>query len=193
MVLAAALIGGCAATSVDFPGGRPQAPFCQASGEALSAAVVWGPQWRPDQKDVPAREQAAEEGLAQFFATPTCFARARVYRRPGGSLGSVEEARAASAAAAAGADARGVDRVLFIVVRELGPVVKLLSSLALVEGGTEVVLDVASYDLARGGERRSSVHWRHGGAGVVKGVASLPQDMQAALAALLAPAAGAAR
>jgi hypothetical protein len=30
---------------------------------------------------------------------------------------------------------------------ELGPVVKLLSSWALVEGGTEVVLDISGYDL----------------------------------------------
>ena len=187
MVLAAALIGGCAATSVDFPGGRPQAPFCQSGGEALSAAVVWGPQWRPDQKDVPAREQAAEEGLAQFFATPTCFARARVYRRPGGSLGSVEEARAASAAAAAGADARGVDRVLFIVVRELGPVVKLLSSAALVDGGTEVVLDIAEYRPGqRAPQRQFSIRWANGGPGVVKGVQTLPDDLVAALKAALA-------
>jgi len=31
------------------------------------------------------------------------------------------------------------------------------------------------------------VHWAHGGPGVIKGVATLPQDMQAALAAGLQP------
>ncbi len=33
-------------------------------------------------------------------------------------------------------------QVLLITVRELGPIVKLLSSVALVEGGTDVVLEI---------------------------------------------------
>lgn len=36
--------------------------------------------------------------------------------------------------------------------------------------------------------RAFTVHWRHGGPGVVKGVASLPADMDAALRAGLQPA-----
>lgn len=172
---------GCAATtSVEFAGQRPAAPVCQGAAAPVSAMVVWGPNWRPDQKDVGAREQAAERGIAAFFATQHCFARTQVQRLATGTLGSADEAKAA--AAASGIDAQ---RVVYVVVRELGPVVKLLSSAALIEGGTEVVLDVAVYDLDRGQQGRFTTRWRHGGGGVVKGVASLPDDMQAALAAAL--------
>jgi uncharacterized membrane protein len=172
---------GCAATtSVEFAGQRPAAPVCQGANAPLSAVVVWGPNWRPDQKDVGAREQAAERGIADFFATQDCFARTQVQRLARGTLGSLDEANAAAAASGIGAQ-----RVVYIVVKELGPVVKLLSSAALIEGGTEVVLDVAIYDPAHGQQGRFTTHWRHGGAGVVKGAASLPGDMRTALATAL--------
>jgi len=172
---------GCAATtSVEFAGQRPAAPVCQGAGAPLSAVVVWGPIWRPDQKDVGAREQAAELGIADFFATQDCFARTQVQRLATGTLGSLDEAKAAAAASGIGAQ-----RVVYVVVKELGPVVKLLSSAALIEGGTEVVLDVAVYDPALGQQGRFTTHWRHAGAGVVKGVVSLPGDMRAALASAL--------
>lgn len=175
---------GCAATmSVEFAGQRPVAPVCQGANAPLSAVVFWGPNWRPDQKDVGAREQAAERGIADFFATQDCFARTQVQRLASGTLGSLDEAKAALAASGIGAQ-----RVVYVVVRELGPVVKLLSSVALIQGGTEVVLDVAIYDPARGQQARFTTHWRHGGAGVVKGVASLPGDMRAALATALSVA-----
>ncbi|MEK6786594.1 MAG: hypothetical protein AABY61_14045 [Nitrospirota bacterium] len=74
------------------------------------------------------------------------------------------------------------------MLHELGPVIKLLSSLALVEGGTEVVLQVAEYiPPAEALNRTFTVHWRNGGPGVVKGVATLPKDMQAALVMGLQP------
>lgn len=79
------------------------------------------------------------------------------------------------------------DRLVAIAVRELGPVVKLGSSLALVEGGTEVVLDIEEYKLPNPTSRSFSVHWINGGPGIIKGVATLPQDIQAALAAGLQP------
>jgi hypothetical protein len=56
-----------------------------------------------------------------------------------------------------------------------------------VEGGTEVVLDITEYDLPQPAPRVFTVHWRNGGPGVVKGVATLAQDLQAALAAGLQP------
>jgi hypothetical protein len=79
------------------------------------------------------------------------------------------------------------EKVVLIVVRELGPTVKIGASLALVEGGTEVVLDVSVYELAIPTPRTFNVQWRRGGPGVVKGVATLPQDLQAALTAGLQP------
>ncbi|AUB83003.1 hypothetical protein THSYN_20010 [Candidatus Thiodictyon syntrophicum] len=74
-----------------------------------------------------------------------------------------------------------------IRVRELGPTVKIGASPALLEGGTEVVLDVSEFLPGRTTPRTFTVEWRNGGPGVLKGVASLPQDMQAALAAGLQP------
>ena len=58
------------------------------------------------------------------------------------------------------------------------------ASPALVDGGTEVVLQVSSWtppDAAA--PRVFTVQWQSGGPGVVKGVASLPRDMQEALGA----------
>ncbi len=60
--------------------------------------------------------------------------------------------------------------------------IKLLSSLTLIEGSTEVVLQVAEYIPSDEALNRTfTVHWQNGGPGVIKGVSSLPQDMQAAL------------
>lgn len=180
-LFAAVALCGCAATTtVEFAGQRPAVPVCQGTTGSVAALVLWGPNWRADQKDISERQRAAEQGITQFFAARDCFARTELRHLPVGTLGSVKEAKAAAATSGIGAQ-----HVVYVVVRELGPVVKLLSSQALIEGGTEVVLDVAAYDLARGELAHFTVHWRHGGGGVVKGVASLPQDMRSALAAAL--------
>lgn len=149
----------------------------------MSALVLWAPQWRPDQKDVPFREAAAQEGINRFFESSECFARTEVRRVAAESLGQPEQLQRVVATAQ-----RKPDRVLIIVVRELGPVVKLLSSASLVEGGTEVVLDIREYGANGSGTSAAySVRWQNGGPGVIKGVASLPQDMHAALLAGLKP------
>lgn len=135
--------------------------------------------WRPDQKDVAAREAAAATGIGQFFETSRCFEAASVRRLD-------PNANAALPAAVSEAAARGA-RVVLIVVRELGPTVKVGASLALVEGATEVVLDISEFEPAKPAPRTFTVTWRNGGAGVIKGVATLPSDMQAALAAGLQP------
>ena len=59
-------------------------------------------------------------------------------------------------------------RLIGIEVLELGPVVKLLSSAALVDGWTEVVFRAVRYPIGTADEPHSFiVHWRHGGLGVV--------------------------
>jgi hypothetical protein len=81
------------------------------------------------------------------------------------------------------------DRIVFIVVRELGP--KLVIGIpAIVEGGTEVLIDVRVLDV-RGARSLAEVrtHWQNGGTFVIKGVKSLDQDVGSALAAALMPAA----
>lgn len=75
-----------------------------------------------------------------------------------------------------------------ITVRELGPIVKIGTTLAIVEGATEAVVELSEYRPPDTVPRRAfTVHWRSGGAGIVKGVASLPQDMQAALSVGMQP------
>ena len=56
-------------------------------------------------------------------------------------------------------------------------------TVALVEGSTEVLLDISEFSSTQVPLRTFSVHWVNGGPGVVKGVESLPGDMQAALVA----------
>lgn len=172
----ALLLTACASTQTTLTP-SPQAPLCDASASAL---VIWAPAWRADQKDVPAREAAAAAGLRDFLAQSGCFAQATLQR-----VAAVDAAQAQRQAAAAAAP---FSVLLGVEVQELGPVLKLLSSPALVEGGTEVKLRLLAFDPAGAAARRTfTLHWRHGGAGVVKGVASLPADLQAALRVALQP------
>lgn len=174
----AALIAACASTEVALSP-SPQAPVCDRAATAL---VLWAPQWRADQKDVAAREAAAASGLAGFFAGSGCFAHTELRRVSSLGPSAVDTEIASSGGP--------FNTVVTLGVRELGPVVKVLSSAALVEGGTEVVVQVATRRLQPATQLREfTVQWRHGGPGVVKGVASLPDDMSAALRAGLRPTA----
>lgn len=165
----AALLCGCATTTTVTTAPAGQAPVCQPESK-LKATVLWQTRWRADQKDVPQREAAVARGIADFFAGAACFPTTTVAR--------------ADADHPAFTVPPGSDMLLVLTVRELGPTVKLLSSAALIEGGTEVAVDVARY--VPGGsapDRQFSIHWRSGGPGVVKGVQSLPADLAAALRA----------
>jgi hypothetical protein len=183
VALCVALIG-CASTKIDIAGTTPEGSLCQASAEHLSALVLWASMWRADQKDVPRREQAAQRGLAAFFTAFDCFTEVTIRRLPGGRIAAVPTDQELLSLAAT-ADPKP-DRVLLVVVRELGPIVQLLGSPALVEGGTDVVLDLKVLNV-RTDESLAAVrvHWQNGGAFVIKGVDTLPQDMSAALAAAL--------
>ena len=175
--LCCALLAACASTAVTLTP-SPQAPVCDRTATAL---VLWAPQWRPDQKDVAAREEAAASGLSSFFASSGCFARTELRR-----VSSLSPSEVNTELGASGGQ---FGAVVTIAVRELGPVVKLLSSASLVEGGTEAVLQVTSRRLQPSSQPREfTVQWRHGGPGVVKGAASLPNDMSAALRSGLQPA-----
>ncbi len=165
------LLAGCASTTVTLTPPDPLA-VCDRSAAAL---VVWAPQWRPDQKDVAQREESAAAGLKDFLATSDCFARSELRRIPDLAPATVRAQTTTNGQ---------FTRVVAIGVRELGPTVKLLSSAALVEGGTEVVIQVSVHSVPGAIQAREfTVHWRNGGPGVVKGVASLASDVQAALRA----------
>lgn len=177
---AVVMLAGCASTSVSLQP-TPQAPVCNASAAGL---VLWAPQWRADQKDVPAREEAAAAGLRAFFGQSRCFAPVELRR--------VKDLSPATVQAVLGERRDPVAAVVGIEIRELGPIVKLLSSAALIEGGTEVVLRVSEFAPQSGAAlRQFAAHWQNSGPGVVKGVASLPDDLQAALRAALQAGAGA--
>jgi hypothetical protein len=173
---ACAVLISCATTTVSVAP-SPQTPVCDSGASAL---VLWAPQWRPDQKDAPERETAAEAGLKKFLQNSGCFAGFELRRLPN---------TAASVVATEITSASGrFNKVITITLRELGPVITLLSSPALIDGGTEVVLQVAEYISPSEVQTRAfTVRWQNGGPGVIKGVGSLPRDMQAALATGLQP------
>jgi len=172
------VLAGCVSTTTVTLTPGPQRPVCDASARAL---VLWQPRWRPDQKDMAARETAAADGLASFVASAGCFASATLQRLPDNAANRVPPLLVEPGA--------GPDTVVVVTVRELGPTLALGASPALVDGATEVRLDLAVSTRAQPVLRAFTVHWRNGGPGVVKGVATLAQDMQAALAAALQPAA----
>jgi len=175
--LLTALLTGCASTTVTLTP-SPQAPVCDPAAAAL---VLWAPQWRPDQKDVPQREAVAHAGLQDFFSESQCFARSELRRLP--------DLAPETIATQLGPAASQFDFVLLISVHEFGPVVRLLNFPALVEGATEVVLHVTTYQApAFAVSREFTVHWRNGGPGVIKGVTSLSDDFRAALRVALQPA-----
>jgi hypothetical protein len=179
-------IVGCASTKVETSGLVPKLPLCQAQDERITALVLWQPQWRPDQKEVRLREGAARRGIEQFFMESGCYSKADVFRPLAqDTAGAISDEEALRLAAN---HPSTPSRVIVITVRELGPIVKLFGSPALVEGGTEVVLELRALDVTNGNILANfRSHWQNGGAWVIKGVASLEQDMRAALTVALQP------
>ena len=186
ILLSGLVLSGCASTHFQITGQAPRQPLCQGLNQQTSALVFWGPKWRPDQKNVPFREAAAQRGIERFFSTSKCFARFRIIRK----IGDREsiDLPPLEASALAGVLGSTPSQLLFITVRELGPIVKLFSSLALVEGGTDVVLEIRAVSPSTGQTMANfTAHWQNGGPWVIKGVATLEQDMASALQGALKP------
>ena len=180
--LCTALLG-CASTRVETTGTPLPAALCQPGGQPVSVLVYWMPQWRPDQKEPQRREAAALQGIQDYLASTACMAGAEIRRL----TGPAEAPSDAQLLRLAAASAPAPERVLLIVVRELGP--KLVIGIpALVHGSTEAVLEVRVLDVPRATSLANArVHWENGGTFVVKGVQTLPQDMRAALQSVLTP------
>jgi hypothetical protein len=177
------LLTGCATNTVELSDAAPATRFCERVVRPGATVVLWGPHWRPDQKDAPLREAAAAQGLSEYVANSACLRGSEIHRWTSERPPSAEQMKQLALAAAPQAQI-----VIAIAVRELGPFVRLLSSAALVEGGTEVVLDVSYFNVTDStASTQFTIRRRSGGPGVVKGVATLPQDMRAALAAALEP------
>jgi hypothetical protein len=179
------MLSGCASTKVETTGATMHEPFCREGAGKLSALVYWGPQWRTDQKEPERREAAALRGIESFFTDSACVARFDVRRLPGARMADVPSDEALLKLAFAAAPKP--DKVLVIVVRELGPILRI-GIPSIVEGGTEVVLELRLLDVpASGAQANVRTHWWNGGTFVIKGVGSLEHDMSAALAAALMP------
>ena len=178
---------GCASTKFEITGSGLKEPLCQPGAEKLSVLVYWGPQWRTDQKEPTLREAAALRGIQDFFAGSNCVVNADIRRLP--SEGSMTAPSDEQLLRLASAPMPMPDRGLLIIVRELGP--KLLIGIpVLVEGGTEVIVDVRVLNVHTS-ESMANVrtHWQNGGTFIIKGVKTLDQDMSAALRATLMAAA----
>jgi len=188
-ILATALVvilSGCASTKVETTGATMHEPFCGEGAGKLAALVYWGPQWRSDQKAPERREAAALRGIEGFFADSGCVAGVEVRRLPGGRMAELPPDEALLKLASAAVPKP--DKVMVIVVRELGPILRI-GIPTIVEGGTEVVLELRLLDVPTSSAQASvRTHWWNGGTFVVKGVGTLERDMSAALAAALAPA-----
>ena len=120
----ALFLGGCAATRVETTGSAPKAPLCDAR---LSALVLWRVEWRPNQKDARAREDAAQRGIEDYFERSGCYRRTDIRQVP--TLSSRNDRELLSLSRA--------DRILSFTVRELD---------------SEVLLELRALD-GRTGER----------------------------------------
>lgn len=179
-----ALLAGCASTTVETSGTPLGRPLCASAESRLPVAIYWMPRWRPDQKEPAAREALAQRGIEDFVARHPCLTLTALERLPAGA-GVPSDVVLRREAAALNPPP---ERVVLIVVRELGP--RLLIGLPMgVDGGTEVVIEVRVLDPAATAPLADArTQWRNGGKFVVKGVRSLDADMSAALtAALMSP------
>jgi hypothetical protein len=176
-------LAGCASTQVVQTGAVQEAPLCQSKDQPYSALILWGPVWRPNQKDVPLREIAALQGIEDFSAHAACYASTTIRRLPGER--SAERPTEAQVHDIATGVTPAPDRIVVLTVHELGPVLQINGPVAALGGGTEVVLEAQVYDgkSARQIAKRG-VHWTNGGSFVIKGVKTLPMDMRSALDAL---------
>ena len=186
MLAVLSLLAACTSTKVETTGSPVKEPVCQVGARALTTVVYWGPQWRADQKEPPLREAAALRGIQDFLSRTSCLAVWGIHRLPAeDALRSDEELmRMASS------PSTKPERVLLIVVRELGP--RLTVGIpVIVEGGTEVLIDVRVLDPQSSAPLANTrTFWRNGGTFVIKGVKTLDQDMSAALSATLMPGVG---
>jgi hypothetical protein len=182
-LIALTLTMGCASTKIETTGTPLAQPLCQADKPAVSTVVYWGPQWRPDQKEPPLREAAALRGIEDFLKRADCLAITGVHRLPAGMPLPADEELVRLAANSTPIP----DRLLLIVIRELGP--RLVIGIpVIIQGSTEAQIELRVLN-AKTGESLASTQtlWQNGGTFVIKGVKTLDQDMSAALNAVLMP------
>lgn len=174
---------GCASTQIKLTGSQGDVQLCQSKTQPYSALILWGPVWRPNQKDVPLREIAALQGIEDFSQNSACYSSVVIRRLPGERIAEIPTELQIQQIASATQTAQ--DRIVVLTVHELGPVIQIGGPIALFGGGTEVVLEAQIYD-GRSGQLMATrnVRWSNGGSFVIKGVKSLPNDMRSAIDAV---------
>lgn len=175
------VLAGCATTKVETTGSPMGKPFCQLEKPPITTLVLWGAQWRSDQKEPQLREAAALRGIQIFLDSFSCISVTSVQKLSWSEHPPLNEELLHIAASSKPEP----ELVLFVVVRELGP--RLVIGIPnIVEGGTEVKIDVrvlatqTSKLLAN-----TQTLWRNGGTFVIKGVSTLDRDMSSALSYVL--------
>ncbi len=172
---------GCATTKIETTGSPPEKPFCQLKKPPITTLVLWGSQWRPDQKEPRLREAAASRGIREFLNSFSCITATDVRQMSWGEHPPSNEEILRIAASSKPEP----EMVLFVVVRELGP--RLLIGIPkIVEGGTEVKIDVRVLEMQNSKVLADTqTLWRNGGMFVIKGVSTLDRDMSSALSSVL--------
>ena len=178
------LLAGCASTQVVLTGSAGEAQLCQSKVQPYSALILWGPVWRPNQKDMPLREIAALKGIEDFSEHSACYSSVAIRKLPGER--SAELPTDTQVREIANGTPPAPDRIVVLTVHELGPVIQINGPIALLGGGTEVVLEVLVYDGKSGLQiAKRGVHWSNGGSFVIKDTKTLPKDMRSALEVVL--------
>jgi hypothetical protein len=172
---------GCASTKVETTGSQLKEPLCRVGKQAVSTLVYWGPQWRPDQKEPELREAAALRGIQDFLNSAGCVAVAGIHRLSWAKQPPSNEELLRLVAKSTPQP----ERVLLIVVRELGPQL-IIGIPTILEGGTEVLIDVRVLN-PQTSELLADTKtlWRNGGKFVIKGVKTLDKDISSALSSVL--------
>ena len=124
---------------------------------------------------------AALRGIQSFVNRAGCLAVTEIERLPTQAAPPDDESLQALAAKSS----QSPERVVLIVVRELGPRITI-GIPVIIQGQTEVLIDVRVLSIQpHESLARAQTFWRNGGIFVVKGVKTLDQDMSTALMAAL--------
>lgn len=173
------LFASCATTKIQSNGSPLQKPLCDAGNQSASVSVLWSTNWRPDQKEPQLREAAALRGIEKYFKAQSCIQTLAIHHI---ALPQQHEHLSdATILAMARETGDQPDKVIFLVVHELGP--KLIIGLpTLIEGGTEVVLEARVTDPKSATSLANiRTQWQKGGPFYIKGVKTLDADMQTVL------------
>jgi hypothetical protein len=161
-------------------GSKP--PLCRNQMHT-GTLVLWGTAWRENQKEPGLRRAIASQAITQFFHSSSCFSNVQVLELAGGhpSLQLSDTEALKFAASLQGS----FQKIIFVRIEELGPLIIIYPSPILWEGGTEVALRIRVLNAQTSAlETDISIHWKNTGAFILRGTRGLAQDLMSALASV---------